>query len=110
MIREAVFCVLFLAATAGADKPGPGFIAIPGDVNLDGKVTREDAEALCAYVICGTPLPMLGLRNADVSGDGTISVYDCHVIARMTATPDDMNYRVHCVRPARLDTLKRMHR
>ena len=80
---KRVLLLLILCSSAIAMKPTRFFRWIPGDVDLDGRVTRADADLVMLYVVQGAPLSIQGLVNADVTGDGTISCYDAAEILSM---------------------------
>ena len=82
-VAKLVFALLILCSSAIAANPTRFFRWIPGDVDLDGRVTRADADLVMWYVVQGAPLSIPGLVNADVTGDGTISCYDAAEILRM---------------------------
>lgn len=59
------------------------FYRIPGDVNLDGQVTQEDA-VWCQEAILGKrELAWRQRWNADVDQNGRLTARDCLLIQRM---------------------------
>ena len=84
MIRLLLLLFLLLSQRTFGFKPTPGYTPLIGDANLDGVVNLTNAELIMQYVIdpVNTPIASEGIRNSDVSGDGTISCYDASLIAQ----------------------------
>lgn len=84
MTKLLLLLILLLSQRVFGFKPNPGYTPLLGDANLDGVVNLVDAELIMQYVIdpVNTPITSEGIRNSDVSGDGTISCYDASLIAQ----------------------------
>lgn len=73
MVR--VLGILLLSALAGCWQP---IQYQPGDVNFDGKLTKEDADLILYAVLTGRYI-----ENADVTGDGNITVSDASAVLHL---------------------------
>jgi hypothetical protein len=79
------------AQTPAQDAP----TVIRGDVNGDGRVTREDAEAVRAYLVRGTvPGGRSILPAGDANGDGRVTAADAALISRYVAGVDVSRFPV----------------
>lgn len=61
---------------------------IPGDANADGHVTQEDLSTLVAYVLGGDS-PDIEIYNADINGDGAISIADITALIEKLQSSDE---------------------
>lgn len=72
-----------------------GAPALRGDVNGDGRVTREDAELVRAYLVRGTlPASLSILPAGDANADGRVTAADAALISRFAAGMDVSRFAV----------------
>lgn len=61
-----------------------GYLALPGDVNGDGKVTMADANmTINASLMGATNIPGFSMPHADLDGDGKITMQDAYEIVNI---------------------------
>ena len=61
-----------------------GYLALPGDVNGDGKVTMADANMTVNATLKGAAnIPGFSIVHADVDGDGVITMQDAYEIVNI---------------------------
>ena len=61
-----------------------GYIALPGDVNGDGKVTMADANMVVNATLKGAAnIPGFSIVHADIDGDGKITMQDAYEIVNI---------------------------
>lgn len=53
-----------------------------GDVDLDGKITKNDADLIAQYVVGAVTLTDQQKQNADVNGNGSITIVDAQLIGQ----------------------------
>jgi len=65
-----------------------------GDVNLDGKLTKEDVDLLYSHVSGSKTLTGQALKNADYNKDGIVDMKDVSVLKKVIFTDSGVNSSV----------------
>ncbi|MCL2696064.1 MAG: dockerin type I domain-containing protein, partial [Clostridiales bacterium] len=92
-MKKRILLYLLISLVIAALFSGHASIAdstVLGDVDLDGKVTAQDASYILRYLVDQIKLNEQQLINADVNGDGKVTAQDAAAILRYLVQLDDL--------------------